>query len=98
VTGLSTGALDRALQIHSSGLAGSARRGIRALIPTEGDDKVVVMINRPTKENQIMDETLYLHCIDCGEAFDNLRDAFAHGCQRFMPADDETRYRISEEL
>lgn len=56
------------------------------------------MINRPTKENQIMDETLYLHCIDCGEAFDNLRDAFAHGCQRFMPADDETRYRISEEL
>lgn len=42
-------------------------------------------------------DDLYLHCTDCGEAFDTLKTANNHPCDS-QGFDDGPHYYISEEL
>lgn len=44
-----------------------------------------------------MDEELYLHCLDCGEAFDSIRTAWDHDCE-FQKMPEMIYYKIDKEL
>lgn len=46
-----------------------------------------------------MDEELYLHCLDCGEAFSTIRTAWEHKCVglNFVPR-SAVQYQIQDDL
>lgn len=44
-----------------------------------------------------MDEELYMHCTDCGEAFDSIRTAWEHPCDSGRVG-AEVNYTIMDEL
>ena len=41
---------------------------------------------------------LYIHCLECGEAFDDMEIAFKHPCHLLAPCSENTSYILSREL